>query len=229
MGLGLVRVRREPRGGARGIAEGRCDRILPAARSFLDGFAEFCLRAGVLKAFSEAFRTTGRGAAFPCSSSATRWYTARCGTCRGCSRSRTPCSARPTYCGSWGSTRGRSMRASTQLRQGETVHGRAGADAFVRARPEDFLANQQAVLGNLWAYCPGQFQSGLWAMDSVHFRVPRGARAAHAGTGLQSVCAGRVAGQRGLAHAVDAGGAKRSRDHGGAEAGGSNGSGHRGR
>ncbi len=42
------------------------------------------------------------------------------------------------------------------------------------ARPEDFLANQQAVLGSLWAYCPGQFQSGLWAMDSVHFRCRAG-------------------------------------------------------
>ena len=36
------------------LQEGRCDGILPAARSFLDDFAEFCLRAGVLQAF-EAF------------------------------------------------------------------------------------------------------------------------------------------------------------------------------
>jgi hypothetical protein len=49
------------------------------------------------------------------------------------------------------------------------------ADAFARSRAEDFLANQQAVLGALWDYCPGQFRSALWAMDSIHFRVPSGA------------------------------------------------------
>ncbi len=36
------------------LQEGRATGFLLAARSFLDGFAEFCLRAGVLKAF-EAF------------------------------------------------------------------------------------------------------------------------------------------------------------------------------
>ncbi len=55
---GLVRVRREPRGGARGIA-GRALRRDSARGAQLSGrFAEFCLRAGVLKAF-ERFRPPG--------------------------------------------------------------------------------------------------------------------------------------------------------------------------
>jgi len=33
------------------LKRGECDGILPAARGFLDGFAEFLLRAGVLEAF----------------------------------------------------------------------------------------------------------------------------------------------------------------------------------
>ena len=35
------------------LEQGECDGILPAARGFMDGFAEFCLRAGVLDAFAE--------------------------------------------------------------------------------------------------------------------------------------------------------------------------------
>jgi hypothetical protein len=49
------------------------------------------------------------------------------------------------------------------------------ADTFARAEAQDFLVNQQAVLGAWWAYSPGQFRSALWVMDSVHFQVPRGA------------------------------------------------------
>jgi hypothetical protein len=39
------------------LQEGCCDRILPAARSFLDGFAGFCLDAGILAAID----FSGRG------------------------------------------------------------------------------------------------------------------------------------------------------------------------
>ncbi len=81
------------------LQEGRCDRILPAARGFLDGFAEFCLRAGVLKAFEAFPDHRAQRSAFPCSSSATRWYRPLWHLPAAAARSRTPCSARPTYCG----------------------------------------------------------------------------------------------------------------------------------
>jgi hypothetical protein len=49
------------------------------------------------------------------------------------------------------------------------------ADCFAKAEPDDFLENQKAVLAALADYCPGEFLSGTWVMDSVHVHVPNGA------------------------------------------------------
>jgi hypothetical protein len=58
---------------------------------------------------------------------------------------------------------------------------RAIADCFAKTEPDDFLENQKAVLASLAKYCPGEFLSGLWVMDSVHVHVPNGAHTdAHA-------------------------------------------------
>ena len=157
------------------LQEGRCDGILPAARGFLDGFAEFCLRAGVLQAF-EAFpdRRARRNIPmfFFCNTLVHRplWKLPRLQPIQD-TLFRSPYILRQL---------GFNAR---QIDEGfyHTLEGAkpftagALADAFARSQPADFLANQQAVLGALWDYCPGQFQSALWAMDSVHFRVPRGA------------------------------------------------------
>ena len=157
------------------LQEGRCDGILPAARSFLDGFAEFCLRAGVLKAF-EAFPDQRARRSIPmfffCNTLVHRplWHLPRLQPIQD-TLFRSPYILRQL------GFNARQIDAGfyTTAAGAKPFTAEAIADAFVRARPEDFLANQQAVLGSLWAYCPGQFQSGLWAMDSVHFRVPRGA------------------------------------------------------
>jgi hypothetical protein len=155
------------------LEAGRCDGILPAARSFLDGFAEFCLRAGVLKAF-EAFPDHRARRSMPmfffCNTLVHRplWHLPRLQPIQD-TLFRSPymlrqlgVNARQIAAGFYAAAEG-----------AKSFTAEAIADAFVRARPADFLANQQAVLGSLWEYCPGQFQSGLWAMDSVHFRVPR--------------------------------------------------------
>ena len=157
------------------LKAGRCDGILPAARSFLDGFAEFCLRAGVLQAF-EAFpdRRTRHNIPmfFFCNTLVHRplWHLPRLQPIQH-TLFRSPYilrqlgfNARQIDAGFYQTTEGPKPFTAGAI-----------ADAFVRSRPEDFLANQQAVLGALWDYCPGQFQSALWAMDSVHFKVPRGA------------------------------------------------------
>jgi len=52
---------------------------------------------------------------------------------------------------------------------------KALTEVFARTQSADFLANQQEVLRALWSYCPGEFRSALWVMDSVHFQVPAGA------------------------------------------------------
>jgi hypothetical protein len=157
------------------LKEGRCDGILPAARSFLDGFAEFCLRAGVLKAF-EAFPDRRARRSIPmfffCNTLVHRplWHLPRLQPIQD-TLFRSPYilrqlgfNARQIDAGFYRTAEGAKPFTAGAI-----------ADAFVRAQPEDFLTNQQAVLRTLWDYCPGQFQSALWAMDSVHFGVPRGA------------------------------------------------------
>lgn len=157
------------------LEAGQCDGILPAARSFLDGFAEFCLRAGVLQAF-EAFpdQRTRRNIPmfFFCNTLVHRplWHLPRLQPIQH-TLFRSPYIMRQLGFNARQIDEGFYRTAAGA----KPFTAAAIADAFVRTRPEDFLANQQAVLGALWDYCPGQFQSGLWAMDSVHFRVPRGA------------------------------------------------------
>jgi hypothetical protein len=157
------------------LKEGRCDGILPAARSFLDGFAEFCLRAGVLTAF-ESFPDRRARRTIPmfffCNTLVYRplWHLPRLQPIQR-TLFRSPYilrqlgfNAREIDVGFYQTAEGK-----------KPFTAQAIADAFARSRAEDFLVNQQAVLGALWNYCAGQFRSALWVMDSVHFRVPRGA------------------------------------------------------
>jgi len=157
------------------LQEGRCDGILPAARSFLDGFAEFCLRAGVLQAF-EAFPDQRTRRSIPmfffCNTLVHRplWHLPRLQPIQD-TLFRSPHILRQL------GFNARQIADGFYHTAGSAKPFTAGAiaDAFVRAQPEDFLVNQQAVLRALWGYCPAQFRSALWAMDSVHFHVPRGA------------------------------------------------------
>lgn len=157
------------------LQAGQCDGILPAARSFLDGFGEFCLRAGVLKVF-EAFPDQRTRRSIPmfffCNTLVHRplWHLPRLQPIQH-TLFRSPYILRQL------GFNARQIDAGfyTTAAGAKPFTAEAIADAFVHVRPEDFLANQQAVLRSLWEYCPGQFQSRLWMMDSVHFRVPRGA------------------------------------------------------
>ncbi len=207
------------------LQEGRCDGILPAARSFLDGFAEFCLRAGVLKVF-EAFPDHRARRSIPmfffCNTLVHRplWHLPRLQPIQD-TLFRSPYILRQL------GFNARQIDAGfyTTAAGAKPFTAEAIADAFVRARPR--LPGEPASSAGKPVGLSGTGPSrgcGRWTACTSGCRA-----GAHAGTGLQSVCAGRVAGQRGLAHAVDAGGAKRSRDHGGAEAGSGSGSGHRGR
>lgn len=157
------------------LKNGECDGILPAARGFLDGFAEFCLKAGVLSAF-EGFPDRRARRSIPmfffCNTLVHRplFHLPRLKPIQQ-TLFRSPYimrqlgfNARQIEAGFYKTAEG-----------DKPFTARTIADAFARSRPEDFLANQQTMLRALWDYCPGQFQSALWAMDSVHFRVPRGA------------------------------------------------------
>ena len=163
------------------LEEGRCDGILPAARGFTDGFADFCLESGVLEAL-EAFPDQRLRRTIP------MFFF---------------CHAlvyRPLFhlesLAQIGRTLFRSpyiMRqlgfTARQIEDGfyDTDGGekpftvRALTEAFAGAEAQDFLTNQKEVLAALWKYCPGEFRSALWVMDSVHIDVSRGAHTpAHA-------------------------------------------------
>ena len=160
------------------LKEGRCDGILPAARSFLDGFAEFCLEAGVLEAFA-AFPDRRARRSIPmfffCNTLVHRPLF-QLPRLKPIERTlfRSPYvlrqlgfNARQISTGFYETATGERPFTAQTI-----------ADTFARAEADDFLVNQQEVLRALWAYTPGQFRSALWVMDSVHFHVPRGAHTA---------------------------------------------------
>jgi len=157
------------------LERGACDGILPAARGFMDNFAEFCLEAGVLEVF-ESFRDPRARRSIPmfffCNTLVYRplFHLPRL---KPIERTlfRSPYILRQLGFNA--------QQIAAGFYQTETgtlpFSAQTIADAFARAEAADFLENQQAMLRALWSYCPGQFQTALWAMDSVHFRVPRGA------------------------------------------------------
>lgn len=157
------------------LKRGKCEGILPAARSFMDGFAEFCLDAGIVVALG-AFRDRRARQSIPmyffCNSLVYRplFHLTRLKPIeRTLFRS-------PYILRQLGFNARQIERGFYETHTGQRPFtAEAIADAFARAQPEDFLANQQRVLQALWDYCPGQFRSALWAMDSVHVSIPRGA------------------------------------------------------
>lgn len=157
------------------LEEGQCDGILPAARGFLDGFAEFCLDAGVLEVFA-TFRDRRARRSIPmfffCNTLVYRplFHLARL---KPIERTlfRSPYimrqlgfNARQIEKGFYATTEGQRPFAAQAI-----------AEAFAKSAGEDFFENQKQMLRRLWAYCPGQFRAALWVMDSVHCHVPRGA------------------------------------------------------
>jgi hypothetical protein len=157
------------------LENGRCDGILPAARGFLDGFAEFLLRAGVLDCFAVfPDRRARRSIAI--------FFFCHTLVYRPLFRLKRLTPIERTLFRSPYILRTIGFNA-LQIEEGfyETPEGqrpftaRAIADCFAKAEADDFLENQKAILGSLAQYCPGEFLSGLWVMDSVHVHVPRGA------------------------------------------------------
>jgi len=157
------------------LEEGRCDGVLPAARGFLDGFAEFCLEAKVLEAF-EGFRDRRARRSIPmfffCNTLVYRplFHLPRLQVIER-TLFRSPYILRQL------GFNGRQIEEGFYETEGGTKPFTAQtiAEAFARSEAEDFIENQQAVLKALVTYCPGEFRSAQWVMDSIHFRVPKGA------------------------------------------------------
>lgn len=160
------------------LERGECDGILPAARGFLDGFAEFCLRAGVLECFA-AFPDRRARRTIPmfffCHTLVYRplFHLTRLAPIERV-LFRSPYILRQMGFNARQIDTGFYQTPDSQ--RPFTV--RALEEGFARSRAEDFAENQKAVLRAVWAYCPGQLRSALWVMDSVHVHVPRGVHTA---------------------------------------------------
>jgi hypothetical protein len=157
------------------LKRGECDGILPAARGFLDGFAEFCLNAGVLECF-ERFPDRRARRTIPifffCNTLVHRllFHLTRLAPIAEV-LFRSPYILRQLGFNARQIEEGFYQTPDSQ----RPFTAQTIGDCFAKSKAEDFLTNQMAVLDALKDYCPGEFLSGLWVMDSVHIHVPRGA------------------------------------------------------
>jgi len=157
------------------LKRGECVGILPAARGFLDGFAEFLLKAGILNAF-EVFPDFRQRRSIPI------FFFCNALVYRSLFQLDRVAPIEDTLFRSPYILRQMGFNA-LQIEQGfyETPGGQnpftseAILECFAKSTPEDFLENQKEVLKRLVDYCPAQVREGLWVMDSVHFQVPNGA------------------------------------------------------
>ena len=139
------------------LGRGECSGILPAARGFLDGFADFMLDAGILKAF-EQFPDPRQRQSIPifffCNSLVHRplFHLERLAQIqRTLFRS-------PYILRRLGFNARQIAEGFYDTTDGETPFTvEAIAECFARADPEDFMANQKQVLKQLVEYCPGEF------------------------------------------------------------------------
>jgi hypothetical protein len=157
------------------LKRGECDGILPAARGFLDGFAEFCLEAGVLECF-EVFPDPRARRSIPifffCNTLVYRplFHLKRLASIADV-LFRSPYILRQLGFNGRQIEEGFYQTPDSQ----RPFTAQSIGDCFAKSEPEDFLANQMDVLRKLKDYCPGEFLSGMWVMDSVTIHVPRGA------------------------------------------------------
>jgi len=158
------------------LEEGKCDGILPAARGFMDGFAEFLLDAQVLAILGEFPDRRARRSIpifFFCNTLIHRPLfqlprLAHVG--RVLFRS-------PYILRQLGFNAQQIERGFYQTEGGQRPFDEeAIAECFARSKGEDFLENQKTLLRRLVSYFPGQFREGVWVMDSVHFSTPQGNR-----------------------------------------------------
>jgi len=157
------------------LKQGDCTGILPAARGFLDGFAGFLLEAGLLEAL-EQFPDHRQRRAIPI------FFFCNSLVYRPLFRLERLAPIERTLFRSPYILRQMGFNA-LQIQEGfyHTPEGQrpftveATAECFAEATAEDFVTHQRLVMKALVTYCPGQFRRKLWVMDSLWFRVPRGA------------------------------------------------------
>jgi hypothetical protein len=157
------------------LRRGECEGILPAARGFLDGFAQFLLEAGILNALEE-FPDSRRRRTIPI------FFFCHTLIYRPLFHLKRLAPIERTLFRSAYVLRQLGFNA-LQIEKGFYQNApewgpftvEAIPECFAKSKAADFLENQKLVLKKLVAYCPAQFLEGLWVMDSVHISVARGA------------------------------------------------------
>jgi hypothetical protein len=156
------------------LERGEVDGILPAARGFLDGFAEFLLENQVMQTLAE-FKDPRARRSIPMVFFCTGLV------------------YKPLFqlrsLGQIGSVLFRSPYILRQLgfNARQLAHGfyqtpeaqrpfdpEAIAECFADVKAAALFKHQQQLLGVLAQRFPAQLREGLWVMDSVHFHIPRG-------------------------------------------------------
>jgi len=155
------------------LARGECDGLLPAARGFLDGFASFLLRQGlidVLAAFPQPRARQSIPALFFCQSLLYRpLFHLPSLQAVGKVLFKSPYILRPLGFNAvqidHGFYRGEGRKPFDE---------EAIAEFFALADSEVFLAHQEQMLCHIYQAFPWLFQEGVWAMDGVSFATPPG-------------------------------------------------------
>lgn len=157
------------------LERGECDGILPAARGFLDGFAQFLLESemlSILEGFPDHRQRRSIPIFFFCNTLIHRplFSLARLAPIER-TLFRSPYVLRQLGFNALQVREG--FYQSYRERHPFTVE--AIPECFASTQAKDFQDHQKRVLSQLATHCPGQFLRGLWVMDSVHIAVPRGA------------------------------------------------------
>ena len=157
------------------LKKGECDGILPAARGFLDGFADFLLDAEILDALDQ-FPDPRQRCSIPIFFFCNTLVHRPLFRLEGLAPIERTLFRSPYILRQLGFNARQVAEGFYHTAEGQTPFTvESIAECFAKVNRDDFLANQQQVLRQLAAYCPGEFLEGLWVMDSVHVSVPRGA------------------------------------------------------
>lgn len=155
------------------LKEGRCDGILPAARTFFDEFAGFLQQYGLLSLFDDFPDHRARRSIAPFFFCHTMLYRPLFRIDRlaqiGDTLFRSPYILRLLGFSA------RQIQVGFYEGDGEKPFDpEALSEFFVSATEEDFFSHQVAWLEEMFGAWPEVFRHGLWAMDGLRFTVAKG-------------------------------------------------------
>ncbi len=158
------------------LERGEIDGLLPAARGFLDGFAQFLLEHQILdrlSEFSDARTRQSIPIMFFCSGLLYKpLFQLPSLKQIGTVLFRSPYILRQLGFNAQQICDGFYQTQTPQAQK--PFDPEAVGDCFASLKPEQFFEQQQAMLRLLAQCFPAQLRDGLWVMDSIHVQIPHG-------------------------------------------------------